>query len=345
MMPDASGAGGVSEYWRIASDAGKTRLTNFEFSWTDLTTWSIIASVAVTGIGGTFSDQLMMQRYFSAGGTRAVVKSFWTSMAISMPTVLILYLIGILLFGFYGSGRHAIPDAVRGNGDKVLPFFVSTQLPVGLKGLVISAIVAATLSTVSSVLNSLCTATITDFYLRLRKPKLPVRGFEVVVEDQPDTALANDDAADDRSNVALSRFITVGWGALGTVLACYVDRLGMIIDQTNTLFGLIGGGLGGIFMLGLFTRRANANGTIVGAVAGTLATWSVMEWTNVHYMWYAVVGTSTTLIVGYGASLILPAPSRARAAVGEMENDESIRGESDLLGSDPVRSNPVSPGR
>lgn len=281
---DSQGNGGAAEYWNIASHAGRTRLWDFSFNLRELTTWSIIVCMAMAGLGSTFSDQVMMQRYFAAGGSRAVAKSYLMSSLVALPTVVVLYVLGILLFGFYGTGRHLIPDEIRANGDKVLPFFVSTQLPTGLKGLVIAAIVAATLSTVSSVLNSLCTATMSDFYQRFRKTRTSSGRFEVT----------------------LSRWMTVGWGALGTLLACYVDRLGMIIEQTQILAGLVGGGLGGIFFLGLFTRRANSAGTITGAIVGTLATAFVMWGTQIHFMWYYVVGMGVCIIVGYLVSLIFP---------------------------------------
>lgn len=282
-LPDGNGRGGVVEFWQVADQAGKIKFFNFALSWEELTTWSIVACMAMAGIGSSFSDQVMMQRYFAAGGTKAVVRSYWTSTAIAVPTVVILYLVGILLYGFYGTGLHALPDDIRANGDKVLPYFVTTQLPAGLKGLVISAIVAATLSTVSSVLNSLCTAVVSDFYLRFRKA-----------------------AHSERSDVTTSRIITLILGGLGTALACYVNRFGMIVEQTQTLLGLVGGGLGGIFFLGLFTKRATAPGTLIGAVCGTIATAAVMWGTKVHFMWYYVIGMSVCIVVGYALSLLLP---------------------------------------
>ncbi|MCC6423217.1 MAG: sodium/solute symporter [Phycisphaerales bacterium] len=288
LFPDSHGLGGAAEYWKIADHAGRTRLWDFSFNLSELTTWSIIVCMAMAGLGSTFSDQVMMQRYFAAGGSKAVAKSYVMSTLVALPTVVVLYVLGILLFGFYGTGRHFIPDEIRANGDKVLPFFVSTQLPTGLKGLVIAAIVAATLSTVSSVLNSLCTATVTDFYQRFRKGH-----------------------TSGRSDVALSRWLTIFWGGFGTLLACYVDRLGMIIEQTQILAGLVGGGLGGIFFLGLFTKRANSTGTIVGAIVGTMATAYVMWETKIHFMWYYVVGMGVCVIVGYLVSLILPSPAPA----------------------------------
>lgn len=285
LAPDGSGQGGAAEYWRVASDAGRIKYFDFSFSFSELTTWSIVICMAMAGIGSTFSDQVMMQRYFAAGSAQAVIRSYWTSSLVALPTVAILYLLGVLLFGFYGTERHILPEGIRANGDKVLPYFVATQLPVGLKGLVISAIVAATLSTVSSVLNSLCTATMSDFYLRFRKHR-----------------------HSEKSDVATSRVITVLWGGLGTLLACYVDRFGMIVEQTQTLLGLVGGGLGGIFFLGLFTRRANAPGTLIGAIAGTTATASVMWGTKIHFMWYYVIGMSVCVVVGYLMSFLFPKP-------------------------------------
>ncbi len=289
VRPDTAGAGGATEYLKIAHAAGRTKFWDFSFSWRELTTWSIIAFMAMAGIGSTFSDQVGMQRLLAAGGVRPVIKSYLASTIIALPTVVVLYALGLLLFGFYNTGRHAMPDEVRSNGDKVLPYFISTQLPTGLKGIVISAIVAATLSAVTSVLNSLCTATMSDFYMRLRKSKL-----------------------EGTSDVTLSRLITCGWGILGTVLACYVNRLGMIIEQTNKMFGLVGGGLGGIFFLGLFTKRANATGTLIGAIVGTLATAGVMWGTKINFMWYYVVGMGVCVVVGYVMSIILPGTASHR---------------------------------
>lgn len=301
MAPDGQGAGGATEYWKIADHAGRTRLWDFSFNLQELTTWSIIVCMAMAGLGSTFSDQVMMQRYFAAGSSREVAKSYVMSSLVALPTVVLLYVLGILLYGFYGTGRHLIPEAIRANGDKVLPFFVSTQLPTGLKGLVIAAIVAATLSTVSSVLNSLCTATMTDFYQRFRKSR-----------------------PSGRSDVALSRWMTLGWGAFGTLLACYVDRLGMIIEQTQILAGLVGGGLGGIFFLGLFTRRANSTGTITGAIVGTLATAFVMWGTEIHFMWYYVVGMGVCVVVGYLVSLILPNTAAATTDPDLLDKPDAI---------------------
>ena len=290
LLPDSSGGGGAKEYWEIADAAGRIKFFNFSFSFTELTTWSIVICMAMAGIGSTFSDQVMMQRYFAAGNSSAVIRSYWTSSLVALPTVAILYFLGVLLYGFYGTNRHLLPEAIRSNGDKVLPYFVATELPVGLKGLVISAIVAATLSTVSSVLNSLCTATMSDFYLRFRRKQ-----------------------HSERSDVTISRWVTIGWGGLGTLLACYVDRFGMIVEQTSTLLGLVGGGLGGIFFLGLFTRRANAIGTLIGAVAGTAATAAVMWGTKIHFMWYYVIGMTVCIVVGYLVSLVTPKPPTSRA--------------------------------
>jgi len=278
--PDSNGSGGAMEYLEIARDAGRTRFVDFSLSWSELTTWAIVAFMATAGIGSTFSDQVGMQRLLAAGGVRPVIKSYLASTVIALPTVVVLYALGLLLYGFYNTGRHPMPDDIRSNGDKVLPFFISTQLPTGLRGLVISAIVAATLSAVTSVLNSLCTATMSDFWMRLRST-----------------------SASERSDVTLSRWITILWGVMGTILACYVNRLGMIIEQTNKMFGLIGGGLGGIFFLGLFTKRANATGTLIGAIAGTIASAVAMFGTKINFMWYYVVGMVVTVVVGYLISL------------------------------------------
>lgn len=277
------GGPGVDVMWQSARDAGRTRLADWSMSLTELTVWSVLIFQITAGFGATFSDQVTMQRYMSTGSAWSVTKSYlWTTL-FTIPAVGVLYVIGILLYGFYTDGQNHLPEGIRENGDKVLPYFITTQLPAGLSGLVLAAIIAATVSTVTSVLNSLCAATMSDFVLR------------------------KSDGGGGARAVLLSRGMTIAWGVLGTALACFVGKLGMVIEQAQILTGLIGGGLGGVFFLGLFTRRANTSGAIVGTVVGTIITAVVTFFTDIHFMWYFPVGMFTCVVIGYGVSLIFPA--------------------------------------
>ena len=108
------------------------------------------------------------------------------------------------------------------------------------------------------------------------------------------------------SPVGLSRWITVAWGVAGTALACYVGKFGTIIEQTQTLGGLVGGSLGGIFYLGLFTKRTTSAGALWGAAAGIAATAAAMSTKAVHFMWYYPIGMAACVALGYAISLWWP---------------------------------------
>lgn len=277
-------SGGVETQWQSASEGGKTDIADFSFSLSELTVWGLVTGAILINVSASFSDQVMMQRYMSTNSAWSVTKSYLTTTAIALPTVALLYLVGILLFGYYAQEQNPLPDEIRSNGDKVLPHFIATQLPTGLSGMILAAIIAATISTVTSVLNSLCAATMSDFVSRWRS------------------------AGNDSGDVRLSRVVTIAWGAIGVLLACFVGQLGTILEQTLTLAGLIGGGLGGIFFLGLFTRRANATGAILGGIVGTAATAAVMFTTDIHFTWYYSIGMITCVVVGYGVSLVTHSP-------------------------------------
>lgn len=281
----------VSSLWRVADEAGRTTLTDFSFSFRELTVWGLVTGTILMGVSASFSDQVSMQRYMSTNSAWSVTKSYLATTLIASPIVALLYGLGILLYGYYAQPGNVLPDEVRANGDKVLPYFIATRLPTGLSGMILAAIIAATVSTVTSVLNSLCAATMSDYVSRWR----------VMGEGQ--------------SDVRWSRIVTIIWGGLGTLLACFVGQIGTIVEQTLTLAGLVGGGLGGIFFLGLFTRRVCSIGAIVGGLVGTAATAVVMFATDVHFTWYYSVGMVTCVIVGYGVSVAIGSPRDTSCSV------------------------------
>lgn len=283
--------GGFSPMWETASDAGKTAVADWSWSLRDLTVWSLVSGTVLAGVSASFSDQVAVQRYMCTNSAWAVTKSYVGTTLIALLAVTALYLVGILLYGFYAQPNHPLPDDIRANGDKVLPYFIATRVATGLAGLILAAIIAATVSTVTSVLNSLCAATVTDYVERWHT------------------------SSDDRAEVRLSRWITLGWGALGTLLACFVGQLGTIVEQTLMLAGLVGGGLGGIFFLGLFTKRTSSTGAICGGVVGTGATAAVMFLTDVHFTWYYSVGMVTSVVVGYAVSVASGTPADTSPSV------------------------------
>jgi Na+/proline symporter len=132
----------------------------------------------------------------------------------------------------------------------------------------------------TAVLNSLCAATMNDFYINLRKD------------------------AKAENYVLTSRIFTIVWGICAIILAVYVDRLGTVVEAAVKLGSLVGSGLGGIFFLGLFTKRANSVGAFIGGIVGTVVTAYVMFKTEINWLWYYEIGLASAIVAGYLSSII-----------------------------------------
>jgi Na+/proline symporter len=180
--------------------------------------------------------------------------------------------------------------------DEVLPLFVSGQLPAGLSGLVIAGIFAASMSSLDSSMHSIATACTVDWYKRFSP------------------------TASDAGCLRLARGLTVLLGVIAVatafVLVTYDIRSLWFFFQK--CLGLVSSGLAGVFILGVFTRRASATGVLIGATAATAALVYVTWFSPLHFYLYAVVGITTCVVVGYLASLVWPADTHGGRMLEDM---------------------------
>ncbi len=279
----------VGEVWRIASVGGHTKSFSFDLNLTaEVTVWAIFFGNLILNLSSYGSDQVIVQRYFTAGSKRGMARAVLLNGFLTVPLVLLLDFIGLAFVAYYK--QHPALQASLPKPDQVLPHFVTNVLPTPLPGLVIAGILAATMSTLSSGLNSLCTVSMMDFYRRF-KPA--------------DSAGQND--------VKTARWLTFGWGIAITFSAMFMGALGPIVEGTLKVLGFLSGPLLGMFLLGILTRRANTVGVLVGAVAGTLVTWIVAR-TNIAWLWYGPAGCLATVGIGYPISYLRPALSPERVA-------------------------------
>jgi Na+/proline symporter len=204
--------------------------------------------------------------------------------------------------------RLAAQDLCRVNRqDEAMPLFVRRQMPRGMIGLVIAALLAATMSSIAGGIHSIATSLIIDV-----KGRLLGRASE---PDSPD-------------DVRFIRVLTLILGITATALACVVNRLGPVFDMNKKLNGSFSGPLLAMFTLAFFVPRARALPVLVAAALGTgfaawltsrsevqaLPTWLTSTGT-VSPMWFCVVGCLTTLVVGHLGSLLVPSPRQvARTA-------------------------------
>jgi Na+/proline symporter len=165
----------------------------------------------------------------------------------------------------------------------VFPTWVTTHLPVGLVGLILAAIFAAAMSTISAELAALSTATIIDFYRRWIRPQ-----------------------AEDRHYLNVSRVATGFWGLFASVVAIRSVELGSLIEVVNRFGSYFYGTILGVFLLAIGWRRANGHGAFVGLIAGMTAVGYIETFTDVEFLWLNVVGAVAVFVVGVIVSALFP---------------------------------------
>ena len=167
----------------------------------------------------------------------------------------------------------------------VFPTFVTTYMPAGVVGLIIAAIFAAAMSSISAELSALSTATVIDFYRRHINT-----------------------TATDAQYLRVAKISTGLWGIFACVVALYASRLGSLIEVVNKFGSYFYGSLLGVFVLALGTKRATGTGAFVGLFAGIASVAVVSNYTNVSFLWYNLVGCVAVVVVGMLTSLIAPNP-------------------------------------
>ncbi|HCO92523.1 MAG TPA: sodium:solute symporter [Phycisphaerales bacterium] len=195
------------------------------------TIWAMIIFGIIENLRSLIADQNCVQKYSSVADERQAKKSIWIGMLIYIPLTAIFLYIGTALFAFYSLGGHQLGEGIT-KGSQVFPFFIATQLPVGLKGLVVAAILAAAMSTVDSNLNCSATVLLLDFYKRYFNPKIG-----------------------ERQSIMFLRGTTIAWGILGTFFAILMIRAESILDLWWQISGIFGGGVLGVFILGMLRIR------------------------------------------------------------------------------------------
>jgi solute:Na+ symporter, SSS family len=275
--------GGWPQVHDLALSAGKLQV--FDFSWTIWKPYTFWAGL----IGGAFlttashgTDQLIVQRLLAARNQRQSVTALLSSgIAIFLQFALFL-MVGVMLWAYY-----RLPSANFGKADFIYLTFIVKQMPHGVSGLLIAAILAAAMSNLSAALNSLSSSSIVDFYLRFR----------------PNT--------DERSQLHISRVVTTLWAvALFALAVLSLHRVGRVIEVGLQIVSVAYGALLGVFLLGVLTRRATEMGAVVGMLFGFGVEIFLWLGTRVPWTWYVTVGTVVTFSIGYAASILLPEVSK-----------------------------------
>ena len=270
--------GGLSGMFSVAArDEKLFQNLSWSLSPSAPTFWVLLFGNAIGNLIQYTASQDVVQRYVTTPTERGAAKAIWTNAAMSIPAGLVFFGLGTALYVFYKSHPHRL-DPTLGN-DAIYPLFMVRELPAGVAGLVVAGIFAAAQPT--SNLNSMATTVVVDFHDRVR----------------PHSA--------DAIRLRLAQWVTVFFGIVGTLAALALATFDIlsIYDVYLSVAGLTGGVLAGLFALGIFTRRANGTGALVGAILGTIALFAVQKYTNTSFLLYGAVGITSCFLIGYFVSL------------------------------------------
>ena len=287
--------GGDNPVIQNAFVANKFSLGSLKFSFTSRTVWVMIIYGITENLRNLMADQNYVQKYASVGSLKEARRSIWTAMLIYIPLTAVFLYIGTTLFSFYSGG--GLPADIT-KGDQVFPFFIASQIPVGLKGLIIAAIIAAAMSTIDSGLNCSATIALLDFYKRYLKPDVSERGSLIFL-----------------------RGTTVLWGVMGIGFAILMINAKSALDVWWTISGIFGGGILGLFLISLLRLKIRTWQGIVSIVASVIAiSWATFarnlpeQWKwlecNIETIIIGAFGTALMLIVIISLSYLFPATER-----------------------------------
>lgn len=263
------------------------KFTLFRLGWKPdtLVLWVCIVGFFFLNLIPYTSDQAVVQRYLTVKNEKQAARSLWVNAWITLPGTFVFFALGTVLYVFYKDNPQVISSEKI---DEILPYFVVQQLPAGLSGIVIAGIFAASQSTLSSSMNSVSATCFSDIYQRRRKD---ISG---------------------RQTLRVARLVTIFAGIFGTVSAMVIAyrKVAFIFDLFQEVLGILGGSLAGVFILGIFTNRANTTGAISGVVAGVITVWVIRSQTTISVYLYGAISVMTCVIVGYLVSLFTPAANK-----------------------------------
>jgi SSS family solute:Na+ symporter len=280
--------GGIPQVVKIAQAENKLSLGSFSFDWSQSTFWVILVYGLFINLQNFGVDQSYIQRYLSAKTERDAIKSTWLGSLLYVPVSMLFFMIGTALFAYYHIYPELLPLELQSyeNADKVFPYFIVSALPTGLTGLLIAAIFAAGMSTLSTSINSSATVILEDHIKKYLYPKLPKKAeFKVLY---------------------LSSF---GMGMISILVGLAFNGVSSALDAWWALASIFSGGVLGLFLLGVLTRSKNNLPGIIGVVSGLLIiAWISLEEVllvndlpvlELHKNLAIVLGTMTVFVVGF----------------------------------------------
>ena len=272
--------GGLNGCLELALENDKLRLFDWSNSWSQATWWVIIVGGLANNLISYTSDQTVIQRYLTTPDEKSAGRGIMVNGLMSVFVSVAFYMIGTGLYTFYKT-HPAELDVTMTQSDAIFPFFMMSQMPAGVAGVLIAAIFAATMSTISSNINSVSTSFSIDFYKRFR----------------PSTS--------DTQLLRVARISSMVSGLTGLVIALLMVtwNIQSLLDYFNTILGLLTSGLGGLFFMAVFMPRVKGYAALVGFIAGEAVVFWMNWCTDANLFLFGATGMVVSVLVAWLLSI------------------------------------------
>ncbi|HBJ35042.1 MAG TPA: sodium:solute symporter [Planctomycetaceae bacterium] len=274
--------GGWSGAVEAAVEHDKFRIAQFHTDATSaqLALWVVVIGAIGQNLSSYTADQAVVQRYMTTATEELAARSITTNAVMTIPATMLFFGIGTALFAYYRSHPERLDPTIT--TDQIFPYFIASQVPAGIAGLIVAGIFAAAQSTVSTSMNSTATTLVTDIARPL--------GW----------------CPNERGYLVTAQVVTLIVGILGTGLGLvFVDpNIRSLFDAFIKVIGLFMGVLGGLFILGVGTKRTTATGAICGAAIGSITMIYLWQFTPLNGYLYTACGITACFASGYAASLV-----------------------------------------
>jgi SSS family solute:Na+ symporter len=294
--------GGIPAAIEIATANDRAGFGPYDIDFSRLTLIVMIINGSFYAIQKYGTDQTVVQRYLSAKSDKSAIRASIMGILLTVPVWTIFMFIGTALFVFYQ--QNPLPAGTEAAA--VFPYYMMTQLPVGVVGFIVAALISAAICSLSADLNSLAAVGVEDYYKKI-KP-----------------------TASDENYLSVSKWLIVVSGCISVLIGSlylYAGNEG-VLGVIFTIYAIFSGGIVGIFMLGIFSARANKQGVNIGIIVCILFTaYAFLTSTEVgleghkmrlldfgrynfthHKLMLGVYSHLIVIVVGYVASLFYPKP-------------------------------------
>jgi SSS family solute:Na+ symporter len=291
--------GGLSAIWQVADENNRIGFGPFDLEFVNLTFIVMALNGVFYAIQKYGTDQTIVQRYLTAKTDKQAIKASLMGVLLSVPVWALFMFVGTALFGFYKITGEFLPANIK--PDAVFPLFIINHLPVGVIGIVLAALIAAAISSLDSDLNCLSAIFIEDYYSRFKKN------------------------SSDKNKLLVSKITIIIAGLASILIGKYYVHAGGkgVLGIVFTLYSIFSGGIAGLFLIGIFSKRANRRGVNIGIIACILFTaYAILTSTTIgsdgnerlvvdlgrlnfnhHKLMLGVYSHLVLFIVGYLASL------------------------------------------